>query len=156
MFGTYFANIWTVKYWGLLCISRVSSALLLAYSSLLVNSRDCTVQWRWYLTINFIKDNNKRIQIMTHTTNWLYNQFGLDYIHWLAKTWIYLTPKICIKRIFDSRPFMYNKIFLKITLIEVGSSVSSHLYASFGTFYTQIGQLFKAQWVFIVCLKFDE
>ena len=30
-------------------------------------------------------------------------------------------------------------------LIEVGSS---HLYASFGTFCVQIGQLFAAQWVF--------
>ena len=32
---------------------------------------------------------------------------------------------------------------------------SPHLYASFGTFYAQIGQLFEAQWVFEVCLKID-
>ena len=31
------------------------------------------------------------------------------------------------------------------TVIEV---YSSHLYASFGTFYVQIGQLFEAQWDF--------
>ena len=36
------------------------------------------------------------------------------------------------ERIFDSRPFMYNKIFLKKLLyLEV---VSSYIYASFGTF----------------------
>ena len=38
------------------------------------------------------------------------------------------------------------------TLIEVRSS---HLYASFGTFYAKIGPLFEAQWVFKVCLKID-
>ena len=32
------------------------------------------------------------------------------------------------------------------TLIEVGSS-RTHLYASFGTFCLEIGQLFEAQWV---------
>ena len=31
----------------------------------------------------------------------------------LAKTWIYLTPYVRSDRIFDSRPFMNNKIFLK-------------------------------------------
>ena len=36
------------------------------------------------------------------------------------------------------------------TLIEVGSS---HIYASFGTFWVKIGQLFEAQWVFEKCLK---
>ena len=33
---------------------------------------------------------------------------------------------------------------------------SPDLYASFGTFCVQIGQLFEAQWVFEVCLKVDE
>ena len=41
---------------------------------------------------------------------------------------------VCTERMFDSRTFVYNKIFLK-TFIEVGSI---HLYASFG-------QLFEAQ-----------
>ena len=36
------------------------------------------------------------------------------------------------------------------TFIEVGSS---HLYASFGTFFVQIGQLFKVQRVLEKCLK---
>ena len=36
------------------------------------------------------------------------------------------------------------------TLIEVGSS---HLYASFGTFCVQIGQLFEAQGVYEKCMK---
>ena len=40
-------------------------------------------------------------------------------------------------------------IFSK-TLIEVGTS---HIYASFGTFCVQIGQLFEAQWVFAKCMK---
>ena len=39
------------------------------------------------------------------------------------------------------------------TLIEVGCS---HLYASFGTFCVQIGQLFAAQWIFETCLKFNK
>ena len=50
---------------------------------------------------------------------------------------MYLTPYVCTERIFDSRPFMCNK-----TPIEDGSS---HLYASFGTFCAQIGQLFETQ-----------
>ena len=48
---------------------------------------------------------------------------------------------------FLSRPFIYNKIFLKKAILEVGSS---HLYASFGTFCIQIGQLLKTQGVFEV------
>ena len=39
------------------------------------------------------------------------------------------------------------------TLIE---ACAPRLYASFGTFYAQIGQLFEAQWVFEVCLKIDK
>ena len=34
-------------------------------------------------------------------------------LHCPAKKWIYLTPYLCTERIFDSRPFMYNKMFLK-------------------------------------------
>ena len=45
---------------------------------------------------------------------------------------------VCTEQIFDSSPFM----FFEKTCIEV---VSSHLYASFGTFYVQIGQSFEAQ-----------
>ena len=33
---------------------------------------------------------------------------------------------------------------------------SPHLYASFGTFCARIGQSFKAQWVFELCLKIDK
>ena len=39
------------------------------------------------------------------------------------------------------------------TLIE---ACSPHFYASFGTFYSQIGQLFEAQGVFEVCMKIDK
>ena len=39
--------------------------------------------------------------------------WNCSYIHCPAKTWIYLTSYVCTKRIFDSRPFMNNKIFLK-------------------------------------------
>ena len=38
------------------------------------------------------------------------------------------------------------------TLIEV---CSLNLYASFGTFCVQMGQLFASQWVFEACLKID-
>ena len=53
-----------------------------------------------------------------------------------------LTPQECTEEIFDSPPFMYNKIFLKKTFIEVGSQ---HLYPSFGTFCAQIGQLLEGR-----------
>ena len=43
-------------------------------------------------------------------------------------------------------------IIFEKTLTEVGSL---HLYASFGTFYVQIGQLFEAKLIFEVCLKID-
>ena len=49
---------------------------------------------------------------------------------------------VCTDRIFDSRQYIYKKIFLKKTPLEV---CSPHLYASFGTFYAKIGQLFEAQ-----------
>ena len=41
-------------------------------------------------------------------------------------------------------------IFEKTLIIEVGSL---HIYASFGNFWVQIGQLFEAQWVFEKCMK---
>ena len=46
---------------------------------------------------------------------WRFNWIGQKRpnIHCPAKTWIYLTPYVCTEGIFDSRPFMYNKIFLK-------------------------------------------
>ena len=40
------------------------------------------------------------------------------------------------------------KIFIEVC--------SPHLYASFGTFWVQIVQLFEAEWVFEVCLKIDK
>ena len=52
------------------------------------------------------------------------------------------TAYVCTERIFDSRPFLYNKIFLKKLFC------GTHLYASFGTFCVQIGQLVAAQRVF--------
>ena len=42
---------------------------------------------------------------------------------------------------------------LEQTLIEVGWL---NLYASFGTFYVQIGQLFESQWAFEECLNIDK
>ena len=39
---------------------------------------------------------------------------SLEYmVQKLAKIRIYLSPYVCTKRIFDSRPFIYNKVFLK-------------------------------------------
>ena len=34
----------------------------------------------------------------------------------LPKTWIYPTPYVCTERIFDSRPFIHKKMFLKKVL----------------------------------------
>ena len=48
---------------------------------------------------------------------------------------------------------MYNFSFFEKTLIEV---CSPHLYASSGTFCSQIGQLFETHWVFEVCLEIDK
>ena len=69
--------------------------------------------------------------------------FNIQY--WRSST---ETRNVCTEWLFDSRPFMHNKTFLK-KHIEV---CSPHLYASFGAFWVQIGQLFAAQWV----LKFSE
>ena len=63
----------------------------------------------------------------------------------------YTTPYVCTERDFDSRPFIYNNIFLKKFFIEVGSS---YLYASFDTFCVQIGPLFEAQWDFKLSEEF--
>ena len=49
---------------------------------------------------------------------------------------------ICSERVFDSQPFMYNKIFLQKTF---KGACSPLLYTSFGTFCTQNVQSFEAQ-----------
>ena len=46
----------------------------------------------------------------------------------------------------------FQQIIFEITFIEVGSS---HLYASFGTFWVQIGQLVEAQWDFKLSEEFE-
>ena len=70
----------------------------------------------------------------------------------LAKTWIYLTPYVCIERIFESPPLLNNIIFWKRTLTKVWSP---YLYAYFGTLCVPIGQLFEAQWVFKQSEEFE-
>ena len=71
------------------------------------------------------------------------SSFLLPTVQKVAKKGIYLTPYVCTERVFDRRLYMYvqQNIFEK-TLKEYGSS---HLYASFGTFCVQIGQLFESQ-----------
>ena len=49
---------------------------------------------------------------------------------------------VCTEHISNSPPFMWNNFFLKKTVIEVHIS---HIQASFGIFYVQIGQLYEAQ-----------
>ena len=53
----------------------------------------------------------------------------------------YLTPYVCTETIFW-QPTVHapQNIFSKVC--------TSHIYASFGTFCVQIGQLFEAQWIF--------
>ena len=72
-------------------------------------------------------------------------------IHCPAKSWIYLTPYVCSERILTADCSCTTKYFEK-TLIEVDSS---HLYASFGTFWVQIGQLVEAQWDFKLSEEFE-
>ena len=47
-------------------------------------------------------------------------------IHCLAKTWIYPSPYVCTERIFDSLPFMCNKIFLKKIFFKLLNSKSMY------------------------------
>ena len=50
------------------------------------------------------------------------------------KTWIYyLTPYVCTERIFDSRPFMYNKMFLKKTPQKLVANIFTLLLAPFAS-----------------------
>ena len=55
----------------------------------------------------------------------------LSNIQKLAKTWIYFTPYVCTDRIFDSRPFMNNKIFLKKLLWKFVAHIFMLLLAHF-------------------------
>ena len=48
-----------------------------------------------------------------------------------AKTWIFLTPYVCTERIFDSRSFMYNNIFLKKLLEKLVAIIYTLLLAHF-------------------------
>ena len=81
-------------------------------------------------------------------SNWMSNVFLYNVVSPFDTT----DSTSMTERIFDSRPFMCNKIFLKKTHIEVGSS---HLYASFGTFCVQICHLFEAQWDFKLSEEFE-
>ena len=60
-----------------------------------------------------------------------------------------MNPRIYWTNFWQPTVHVQQSIFEK-TLIQVGSS---YLYASFGTFYVQIGQLFEAQWVFDKSMK---
>ena len=54
-------------------------------------------------------------------------------VHWLTKTWIYLTPYLCTERIFDNQPFMYIKVFLKKLLWKLVALIFTLLLASFAS-----------------------
>ena len=71
-----------------------------------------------------------------------------EYTLLVSSYYVYL----CTEQIFDSRPVMNNKIFMKKNLKEVDTS---HLYASFGTFFFQICYLFQAQWDFKLSEEFE-
>ena len=58
-------------------------------------------------------------------------------IQCLAKTWIYLTAYLYTERIFESQPFIYNKIFWKKLLQKMV------LYASLGTFCVHIWSIIQ-------------
>ena len=51
----------------------------------------------------------------------------------LAKTWIYHTRYVCSERIFDSRPFMYSKIFLKKIVSKIVAHIFTLLLAPFAS-----------------------
>ena len=70
----------------------------------------------------------------------------------LAKTWIYLYLCMYWTNFWQPTIHAPQNIWEK-TVIEVGSP---QLYASFGTFCAQIGQLFEAQWVLEVYLKISK
>ena len=52
------------------------------------------------------------------------------------------TQYVCTERIFDNQEFVCNKNVLKNLFVII---YCSHIYASFGTFCVQIGQLFTTQ-----------
>ena len=67
----------------------------------------------------------------------------------LAKTWIYLTTYVCPERIFDSRPFMYNKILLKRLLQKLVAHIFTLLLAPFASKlvnYSRHGESLKNVW----------
>ena len=67
------------------------------------------------------------------------------FIQKVAKKGIYLTPYLYNERIFDRRPFMYNKIFLKKLLWKFVALIFTLLLAPFAQ---KVGQLFETQRVF--------
>ena len=71
-----------------------------------------------------------------------YNMCSRNYLHCFAKTWIYLTPYVRMywTHFWQQTVHVQQNIFEKV--------VSSHIYASFGRFCVQIGQLLEAQWNF--------
>ena len=56
-----------------------------------------------------------------------------NFLHCPAKTWIYLTPYVCTERIFDSRPFMYNKVFLEKLLLKLVAHIFTLLLAPYAS-----------------------
>ena len=90
----------------------------------------------WYLysfsPFSYQTIKNKWFSKVIHSlkSNSLAAYLGVDKclnIHWHTKTWIYLTPYVCTEGIFDSRPFMYNKIFLKKLLKKLVAHIFWHL-----------------------------
>ena len=55
------------------------------------------------------------------------------FIQKLAKIRIYLTPYLCTERIFDSRPFMYDKIFLQKLFLKLVAHIFTLLLAPFAS-----------------------
>ena len=61
----------------------------------------------------------------------------------LAKTWIFLTPYVCTERIFDSRPFASNKIFLKKVSLKLVAHIFTLLLALGGQLYESLKNVWK-------------
>ena len=75
--------------------------------------------------------NNEHLLAKVESFKPVYSKKWKKKIHCPAKTWIYLTPYVCTELMFESRPFMYNKTFLKKILQKLAAHIFTLLMAPF-------------------------
>ena len=110
--------------------------------------------WNFVLWLKYLRQYPWNVIFLTILFSQFWTWQIIFYLHCPAKTWIYLTPYVytyILNEFLTADHSCTTNIFEK-SLIEVGSS---HLYASFGTFWVQLGQLVEAQWDFKLSEEFE-